>query len=111
MKYSLLFLILCVCTLLSTANADDIFGTGYVSIRSLECDACEWAIRYTEHFISNNSTDMIESLVKESCNLMPTRFLIACDHFAEYYIHQIRNSIISIKHPEAICYEFDFCRY
>lgn len=87
-------------------------ATGFTTSQSvnMECDACEWVVRYAEDYLARNTTlNRVESVVEHACELVPNRFRTSCDNVVESYLPQLIKYIESVETPEVVCSQIGVC--
>lgn len=108
MQKSLSLLVLLTATILAVrASTNGIYVKSHVG---LECDVCEWVVRYSEDYLARNTTlNRVESVVEHACELVPVRFRTACDNLVETYLPQLVKYIESVETPEVVCSQIGVC--
>lgn len=71
---------------------------------SMECDLCELAVKYTDDYLTRNTTEVaIEKVLENVCRIAPSRYVPACDQFIDEYTPELVKYLTSEADPDTIC--------
>ncbi len=80
------------------------------STTSMKCDLCELAVKYTDDYLTRNSTEVvIEEVLENVCHIAPSRYVPACEQFIDEYTPELVKYLTTEADPDTICHLIKAC--
>jgi cathepsin B len=81
-----------------------------IETNDLECEVCEYLIKFIEKELSGNySVAKIEEVLEDVCQIVPSYLEQFCEQLVEKYTPLIINSLINRETPQVICSQVGLC--